>query len=90
MLINMANSITDTSITGRETDFNTIAIIKKIKIMDTALTVLKSWSVIVIKSWVQGASPISIMDSSYPFIILRMASHCSFTSSVPVLYSDIT
>ena len=76
--------------TGNEIDFNTNAIIMKIKIIETAFTVLKSVFVIVIRSSVHGASPINIAVSSYFLMISRIASHCAFTSSDPVLYSDIT
>ncbi len=63
-MIKIPNSMTKTRMTGRETDFNTAAIIKKINTMETTLTTLKSRSVIVIKSCVQGASPISIAVGS--------------------------
>ena len=48
------------NITGRETERNTHKIIKKITPMDTTLTVLKSLSVMRIKSLVHGASPTSM------------------------------
>ena len=71
----IANSITDTKIIGKDIDLNTHAIIKKIAPMDTVLTTLKSWFVIVIKSFVQGASPISIAFLSYFFMIFSILSH---------------
>lgn len=75
MLMKIANSITATKIIGKDIDLNTHAIIKKIAPMDTVLTTLKSWFVIVIKSFVQGASPISIAFLSYFFIIFSILSH---------------
>ena len=54
-----------TRITGSDTDFRTKNMIKNIAIIETALTVLKSLSVIVIRSFVQGASPITIDVASY-------------------------
>ena len=48
MLMKIANSITATKIIGKDIDLNTHAIIKKIAPMDTVLTTLKSWFVIVI------------------------------------------
>ena len=86
----MANSITATRITGRETDWNTTVMIRKIATMDTALTTLKSLSVMVIRSLVQGASPISIPELSYFLMMEFRISHCSLTSSVATLYSDWT
>ena len=46
MLIKIPNSITDTSIIGSEIDLNTRAIIMKIAMIDIALTLAKSVSVI--------------------------------------------
>ncbi len=90
ILIKIANSITDTRITGSDTDLNTNAIIRKIAPMDTTLTVLKSSSVISIKSFVHGASPISIADASYFLMIWLIASHCALTSSDATAYSEPT
>ena len=69
MLIKIANSIAATRIIGNETDLNTQKIIMKIATIDTALTVLKSLSVMVIKSFVHGASPITMEFWSYFFAI---------------------
>ena len=60
----------------------------KIATIETALTTLKSLSVIVIRSFVQGASPMSIPVSSYFFTISLIVVHCSLTSSDATLYSD--
>ena len=60
MFTKIANSMTATKITGNEMDLNTKIMIKKIAPMETILTRLKSSSVILIKSFVQGASPINI------------------------------
>ena len=65
----IANSMTATRITGSDMDLNTSAIMINMAIMETALTTLKSLSVIVIRSFVQGASPISIAEESYFFTI---------------------
>mgnify|MGYP006873675891 CR=1 FL=1 len=56
----IANSIAETSIIGSDIDLSTNRIITNIATIDTALTVLKSLSVIVIRSLVQGASPTTI------------------------------
>ena len=60
MFTKIANSMTATSMIGSDTDLNTTRMIRNINTIDTALTRLKSVSVIVIRSFVQGASPISI------------------------------
>ena len=60
MFTKIANSITATSIIGKEIDLNTKSMITNIAIIEIALTRLKSVSVILIRSFVQGASPISI------------------------------
>ena len=62
----------------------------KIATMEIALTTLKSLSVIVIRSFVHGASPINIAEWSWLLIILFNSVHCLFTSSVAALYSDCT
>ena len=49
---------------GSTSERNTIAMITKIATIEIALTTLKSVSVIVIRSFVHGASPISIPFSS--------------------------
>ena len=59
-MIKIANSMTDTRISGSEPDLNTNAMIMKIAMIEMALTTLKSLSVIVIRSFVHGASPINI------------------------------
>ena len=69
MLMNMANSITVTNNTGNDTDLSTNRIIINISMIDTALTRLKSVSVIFIKSLVHGASPITMALLSYSFTI---------------------
>lgn len=60
----MANSITATRRIGSEMDLNTKIIMMATRRIDTELTVLKSQFVILIRSFVQGASPISIPSSS--------------------------
>ena len=65
----IANSIAATRTTGSEIDLNTKRIITTIAPIETALTRLKSVSVIVIRSFVQGASPITIDVESYFFAI---------------------
>ena len=90
ILIKMANSMTDTRIIGNEIDLNTNAMIMKIAPMEIILTFLKSTAVISIRSFVQGASPISIAESSYFLMILLISSHCAFTSSVADAYSEAT
>ena len=64
ILIKIANSMIATSKIGSTTDRSTSAMIRNTKPMDTALTTAKSWSVIVIRSFVHGASPMSIEPSS--------------------------
>ena len=69
-------------------DRNTKRTMTPTRIMDTRFTTLKSRSVILIRSCVQGASPISIPLLSYLFRISLIVSHCAFTSSVATLYSE--
>ena len=57
--------------------------------MDTALTILKSWSVVWIISFMQGASPISIPPWSYFFRISLSRSIWAFTASLATLYSEL-
>ena len=90
MLIKMANSMTATRMIGSDTDLNTSAIITKIAPIDTMLTVLKSSSVISIRSFVHGASPINMAEESYFLMILLISSHCAFTSSEATAYSEPT
>ena len=54
--MNIADSITATNTKGSDTERNTKSIIISIAIIETELTILKSVSVIVIRSFVQGAS----------------------------------
>ena len=61
----IAHSIRATSRNGREIDLKTNAIITAIMMIDTQLTTLKSWFAISTRSFVQGASPISIPFASY-------------------------
>ena len=84
----MANSMTATKITGIEIDLNTNSMIKNTAPIEIALTTLKSLSVICIKSFVHGASPISMASGSYVLIILFNVSHWALTSSDATLYSD--
>ena len=65
----IANSITATNRIGSTIDFRTMAMIRNTRPIDTAETTAKSWSVIEIRSFVQGASPISMELSSYDFAI---------------------
>ena len=62
----------------------------KIAPIDTILTVLKSSSVISIRSFVHGASPINMAEGSYFLMILLISSHCAFTSSEATAYSEQT
>ena len=66
----MANSITATSISGSETDLKVTRMIRKIAAIEIISTTLKSLSVTSIRSFVQGASPISIAELSYFLIML--------------------
>ena len=60
MFINIANSITVINITGIDIDLNITNINKKIIAIDTVFTLLKSWSLTWIKSFIRGPSPASI------------------------------
>ena len=71
---------------GRATDLNTSRIRKKMTPMDTTLTVLKSLSVISIRSLVQGASPTSIPLPSTALQMPLSFSHCRLTSRDATLY----
>ena len=86
--MNIASSITETKIIGREKLFKTSRIIMNIATIEIASTTLKSWSVISIISLVQGASPMSIPFLSYFLSILLSLVICSFTSSEAVAYSE--
>ena len=87
--MNIANSITATSIIGSEIDLNTKAMIMKIRKIETKLTVAKSLFVILIRSLVQAASPTNIPFLSYFFIIFSISLHWLLASSEPVLYADM-
>ena len=76
----MASSIIATSRIGRENDLSTNAMITKIAAMEIALTTLKSRSVQLIKSFVQGASPMSMPPSSYFLRIAFSSSICWLTA----------
>ena len=84
----MPNSMTATSTTGTETERNTSRMMRKITPIETVLTLLKSRSVIWIRSRVAGASPISMLSCACRFAIASSCSHCAFTSSLAALYSD--
>ena len=86
----MENSITATRINGKVILFSTSAMMIKIAAIETVLTTLKSSSVISIRSFVQGASPISIPAGSYFFKIAFSSAIWAFTSSLAVLYSEFT
>ena len=85
----MENSITATKITGRVILFSTSAMMTKIAMIEIAFTTLKSSSVVSIRSFVQGASPISIPVESYFFRISFSASIWALTSSDATLYSEL-
>ena len=74
----IANSMTITRMTGNETDFSTNAMIMKIRIMETAFTVLKSVFVMVllsISSVEKVDSPIG--DENYPHENINSRHHLS-------------
>ena len=60
MFTKIANSITVTRIAGSEIDLNTIITITKIASMDTVFTVTRSTLVVSSRSFIRGASPITI------------------------------
>ena len=72
----MANSITDTRISGTVIDWKVSSIIRNTAIIEIMLTTLKSLSVIVIKSFVQGASPISMPLGAYSLRIWFSSAIC--------------
>ena len=57
----------------------------KMATMDTALTTLKSWSVVSIMSFMQGASPMSMPVASYCLMMAFRSSICRLTSSLATL-----
>ena len=69
--------------------FSTRAIIRKIAAIDIIFTTLKSWSVVSIISFIQGASPMSIPFLSYFFRIWPRLSISRLTSSLATLYSEL-
>ena len=75
MLMNIANSMTATSTIGSDIEPNTQRMIMNIAPMDTVLTDAKSLSVIVIRSFVQGASPTSMFFSLYESMVLSISVH---------------
>jgi len=74
---------------GRLKLFSTRAIIRKMAIRDTAVTTAKSWSVVSIMSFMQGASPMSIPPWSYFFRISFKVVSWAFTSSLAGVYSEL-
>ena len=62
----------------------------KIAAMEMMLTTLKSRSVTVIRSLVQGASPMSMPFLSYFFNTALISSTCRLTSSDATLYRELT
>ena len=86
----MATSITEISRMGRVTLFATKKMIRKTSAMEMAFTTVKSWPVVSIRSFMQGASPISMPPLSYFFRMPFSAVICSFTSSLAALYSETT
>ena len=87
--MNTASSITVISTKGRDRLFSTSAMITKMATMDTALTTWKSWPVVSIMSFMQGASPISMPVSSYFFSMAFRLSSWSLTASLATLYSEL-
>ena len=75
---------------GSEMDLNSINMITKMIPIDTTLTVLKSVSVMSIRSAVSGPSPISIPPLSYLCRILFSSLIWTFSSSDATLYSELT
>ena len=71
-------------------DLNNINMITKMIPIDTILTVLKSVSVISIRSAVNGPSPINIPPLSYLCNILFRSLIWAFSSSDATLYSELT
>ncbi len=82
--------MTATRMIGIEIDLNEIRMMKNTMMIDTAFTRLKSEFVMFTRSLVQGASPISIADLSYFFMIFSIWVHCLFTALVAVAYFDVT
>ena len=87
-MINIANSIAAINIIGKLTDFRTNTIITSIIAIETVFTLLKSWSLISTKSFINGPSPASIAVSSYSFIILFTSSIWLFNSFVAISYFE--
>ena len=73
IFINIANSIIQIKITGNDIDFKTNIMIMNMIAIDTVFTLLKSWSLISTKSFINGPSPTNIPFSSYYFIILLIS-----------------
>ena len=88
-MMNTASSMTAISTKGSDRLFSTSAMITKMATMDTALTTWKSWPVVSIISFMQGASPISMPVSSYFFKMAFRLSSWSLTASLATLYSEL-
>ena len=88
-LMKMASSMTAMSRNGSEMLRSTSRMMRKIARIDTALTTLKSWSVVSIMSFMHGASPMSIPVGSYFFRMALSESIWAFTSSLATLYSEL-
>ena len=75
---------------GREIDLKIIIMIRKMAPMEITFTRTRSASVVSWRSFISGASPITIAVGSYFFTISLMDASWAFTSSVAEPYSEHT
>ena len=87
MFTNTANSIAETSIIGSDTLFSAKIMITNTIAIEIAFTILKSRSVMFIRSFVAADSPIIMPFLSYFSSMSESASTCALTSGEATLYS---
>ena len=88
-LMKIASSMTATRMMGRVMLFSTRAMMTKMAMMEIMLTTWKSWPVVSIMSFMQGASPMSIPLGSCSFKIAFKESSWVFTASLATRYSEL-
>ena len=89
-LMKMATSMTAIRMKGRERDFRTRAIMRKMATMEMELTTWKSLAMSLIISLVAGASPIRRLLSLYLLMVLLISSAWVLAALVAFLYSEPT
>ena len=86
----MANWITRTRMAGSDIDLKVKRMIMNIAATERKFTFFRSTSVVSCRSFIIGASPITIAEGSCFFTISFILASCAFTSSVADTYSEQT